>query len=156
MKLFVAALAMAMAASVSASTVSASDQYAFEQFKVDYGRKYESEEENAKRLQIFVKNLAIAESRNEAERSAGGSAIHGITRFSDLHPDEFKSMFLSSDVSMKGSLADRDVALDLPEYDSSSEVDWSGVYTTPVKNQRQCGSCWAFSATEQLESDIMR
>jgi len=33
-------------------------------------------------------------------------------------------------------------------------LDWSGTATSPIKDQGVCGSCWAYSATEGIESAV--
>lgn len=46
------------------------------------------------------------------------------------------------------------------EFDTSVKIgiskDWSGKYTSPIKDQGSCGACWAESAIQQVESDAMR
>lgn len=61
----------------------------WEAFKQEYKKSYSSLEEK-KRFEIFTSNLKIAEELNQRDKYAE----YGVTKFSDLSPEEFRSLYL--------------------------------------------------------------
>jgi cathepsin L len=124
--------------------------YSFTDYQQEYSKSYSTD--YSQREEIFNTNLDIIRTHN-----ADSSQTYkmGLNEFTDLTSKEFTTMFTglnkaahTVDVAAVASLADESKVL-------PDSVDWrtQGV-VSKVKNQASCGSCWAFSAVESIESAV--
>ncbi|XP_034681797.1 cysteine proteinase RD21A-like [Vitis riparia] len=123
----------------------------YEAWLVKHGKSYNALGERERRFEIFKNNLRFIEEHNAVNRTYKV----GLNRFADLTNEEYRSRYLGRrDETRRGLRASRvsdrysfRAGEDLPE-----SVDWreKGA-VVPVKDQGNCGSCWAFSTIAAVE-----
>jgi len=145
-----ALLGLALAASGSEIDIS---QYTHEVYCRNFKKSY-SGAERVRRAAVFAENVARINAVNTDKSSTWFAAIN---EFADWTNEEFRAQRASGVKTAEGvkglhaAQHTMKAVSDLP-----ASVDWrtkDGIVTA-VKDQGSCGSCWAFSSTETLESAL--
>jgi len=94
---------------------------------------------------------------NKAIRDKGANWVAGETSMSKLSPEEIKRRLMPLSFKRTGLRAKSyrySAKVDLP-----AKIDWRNYnghnYVTGIRDQGNCGACWAFSTTAALESRIL-
>jgi cathepsin L len=135
-------------------------QAMFTRWMTQNNKQYVSAEEMFYRLSVFKETVEFVETHNALYKRGESTFYVAVNKFADLTPTEFQMQYLGFRPNPEGPkhspppLSKRAKAKLAAEAKKAvpASIDWRDLgAVTGIKDQGQCGSCWAFSATAAME-----
>ncbi|XP_072392908.1 cathepsin L-like proteinase [Diabrotica undecimpunctata] len=147
MKLFIFAAALIVTTSAN---LSAFDKWT--SFKATHNKSYNVIEDKL-RFAVFQENIRKIDEHNAKYENGEETYYLAVNKFSDWSSAEFQAMLDSQMANRSKQSFTKKHVVD-PNFQAAEEVDWRQTAVLEVKDQGNCGACWAFSTTGAIEGQL--